>query len=104
MPKMELKEDKIYTRKKLVLKVLYILYISFILYLLFSNLSIECKQRRIESKDSTINLKMKGPGNYSILSSYFNYLPAEIIINTVTQSEIARFYDFTEPLNSVTLK
>ena len=93
---MFLKVDKIFKGKKLLIRALYMLYISFLYYLFFSSLSIECKQRRIISNDSAIHLKVKGPGNNSILSGDFNNLPNETYINGIHQDEVFRYYDFTE--------
>ena len=98
-----LKEDKNFIKKKSVIRVLYLLYTFFILYIFFSNLSIECKQRRIQLNDSAIHLKIKGPGNNSIFSNEFNNLPNETYINGIQQNEIARYYDFSELENNITL-
>ena len=109
MSKGELGEDKTIDKKKLMLKVLFILYYTFISYTFFLSLSIECKLRKIESNgiqlnDSTIFLKVKGPGNITIISPFFETLPNEIYINGIQQNEVTNYYYLNESENNVTLK
>ena len=51
-----------------------------------------------------IHLKVKGPGNITILSTDFNNLPNETYINGIPQNEIIGYYYFNETENNVTLK
>ena len=104
MSKEKLGEDIIFTKRKIIIKILNIIYYIFISYLFVSNLSIECKQRRIQSNDLIIYLKVNGPGNISILSSDFEYLPSEICINNIIQNVIYKYYYFNNSENNVTLK
>ena len=103
MPKNEIEEGKIIIKINLI-KISYITLLAYICLLFFAKLIIECKQRRILSKDSTIRLKVKGSGNnIQILSSNYNNLPNEIYINKIKQDEISTKYNFTESENNVIL-
>ena len=62
MSKNEIEEGKIIIKINLI-KISYITLLAYICLLFFAKLIIECKQRRILSKDSTIRLKVKGSGN-----------------------------------------
>ena len=109
MSKGEFGEDKTIDKKKLMLKVSFILYYTFISYTFFLSLSIECKLRKIESNeiqlnDSTIFLKVKGPGNITIISPFFETLPNEIYINGIRQNEVINFYYLNESENNIILK
>jgi len=68
---------------------------------------IECNQRKMQSNDSTIILKIKGSGTIQILSNDFNILPYKILINGNEQGTIQKAYGFTNSentINTITLK
>ena len=96
------------TKYKIILeKLQFIFYFITIIY--FYNLIslIECKQRRIQSNDSTIYLKVCGNGDINILSdSYNGNLPNQIFINGINQTTITKIYPFSgseNNINNVTL-
>ena len=62
-----------------------ILYYSSILYLLFIFFSVECKQRKLQSEISYINLKINKTGEAQFLHVNLGdiFMPNEIYINGV---------------------
>ena len=108
------KKDKTSKRKnnianyKIILeKLQFIFYVIAMIYLYNLISLIECKQRRIQSNDSSIYLKGCGNGDINILSnSYFGNLPNQIFINAINQTTIDRVYHFSgseNNINNVTL-
>ena len=79
MSKNENEEGKNIIKVNLI-KVSYFLFLAYISFLFFAKLLIECKQRKTQSNNSRIHLKIMGPGNnINILSSSYDNMPNEIL-------------------------
>ena len=88
--------------KKIKFENIKIIFYFFVIVYLYNLISlIECKQRKIQSNDSTIYLKTNGSGNINIISNSYNTLPEKILINGINHDTIQKSYPFENSGNNI---